>query len=124
MRAAPTTTTWSLEQLAPIVRYLDAIPTTTTTVDAIPDELFILIGRCEQPGDGWQGIAWDHRGSYNGGLGILNVNWTVAARNVGLPDPAYLATPAEQILGARDHARRHGFGGWSCWRAYHRQWGY
>lgn len=101
-------------------------PPSTTRPQAVgnDDRLFILIGRCEQPGNGWEGVNWTHRGSYNGGLGILNVNWTVAARALNLPSPAYLASPAQQIAGARYHAAHHSFNGWTCWRRYHRQWGY
>jgi hypothetical protein len=93
---------------------------------AYPDDLFLRIGRCEQPGNGWQGIQWDHHGSYNGGLGMLNANWSWYARSVpGVTAYAYDATPAQQIAGARWLALKvGGLNGWGCYNAHHVEWGY
>ena len=135
-RVPVTTTVYDLERLAPIVRYLTPPSSTASVVPArntknrpvsrglISDDLILRIGRCEQPGRGWAGIAWDHHGTYSGGLGLLNVNWRIAARALGLPLDAALATPAQQMAGFRYHAAHHGLNGWSCWTRWHRAWGY
>ena len=52
-------------------------------------DLWVRIGRCEQPGRGYKGINWSHRGpAYQGGLGFAASTWAAfrlsfMARNAG-----------------------------------------
>lgn len=83
--------------------------TSDPTVKAI-----LQIGRCEQPGHGWQGIAWDTHGSrYSGGLGFLNATWT-QYREPWMPANAGDATPLQQILVAEKLHDRYGWRPWGC----------
>ncbi len=39
-------------------------------------QALLRIARCEQPGDGWRGVRWDHPGpTYPGGMGVMVANW-------------------------------------------------
>lgn len=98
---------------------------TPTTPDAIGDdvEIWVAIGRCEQPGNGWRGVNWSHHGNgadggYQGGLGFYFGTWdaykggTSAANIANAGD----ATPMQQIEVARNVRAAHGYGAWGCGR--------
>lgn len=82
-------------------------------------ELWLRIGRCEQPGDGYAGINWTAQGTFGnglqggGGLGMSNGAW---AENGGLayaPVPSG-ATPNQQMTVAQRVRDRYGPGAWGC----------
>lgn len=134
---APTTTTTT------VVPVPTTVPTTTTTVkprpvvtappatqepapepevrgiavDGSDIETWVAIGRCEQPGDGWNGVWWSHRGpTYQGGLGFWYGTWDsfkqgTSAENI---DNAGDATWEQQMEVARKVRDRHGYRAWGC----------
>lgn len=77
------------------------------------DDWFFRLGRCEQPGSGYQGIQWDSRGAYNGGLGFLPATWDDTR------DPTWPANMADaiweqQVIAARRLYARYGPEPWGC----------
>ncbi len=63
------------------------------------------------------GMNWRHhsvgRNEYEGAPGFLHSSW-VAFRPAGAPLHAYQASPAQQLQGMRNIARRYGYSGWGC----------
>lgn len=79
-------------------------------------DYWAAIGRCEQPGNGWAGVRWDHPGpAYQGGLGFAASTWA-AFRLEGMPANAGSATPEEQMVVADVLYDRYGGSPWGCWR--------
>ena len=75
--------------------------------------LWLKVGRCEQPGNGYQGIAWNTRGpTYEGGLGFASSSWD-AYKPKGYPDNAGDATWRQQMVTANRLWHRVGWG-WGC----------
>lgn len=61
-------------------------------------DYWVAIGRCEQPGDGWAGVYWNHPGpSYQGGLGFYRGTWD-GYKPEGYPEDAGDATPQQQMV--------------------------
>lgn len=78
------------------------------------DEHWYAIGRCEQPGNGLGGVAWDtHSGTYEGGLGFALTTWA-QYRHPDMPLSAGDATPAQQIQVANDLWALDQGGPWGC----------
>lgn len=93
---------------------------TAVQTDAGDDiETWLAIGRCEQPGNGWGGVRWDHPGPrWGGGLGIYMENggtWAAFGGREYAPTPGQ-ATPMQQIQVARNVRARYGYGAWGCGR--------
>lgn len=79
-------------------------------------EYWAAMGRCEQPGDGWAGVRWDHPGpNYQGGLGFYNRTWDHWKLD-GYADNAGDATPEEQMIVADRVYDDVGAGAWGCSR--------
>lgn len=82
----------------------------------MPDnsEVWIRIGRCEQPGSGKWGIDWTHPGpQFQGGLGFYSGTWD-SYRPSGYPDEAGQATWRQQMNVANRVANDVGFSAWGC----------
>ena len=81
------------------------------------DEWFFALGRCEQPGNGYAGVAWDTRSSsYSGGLGFYNGTWSQYAPEV-LANPPGNAGDArwqDQVRVARHLYALYGPSPWGC----------
>lgn len=80
-------------------------------------DLWVKVGRCEQPGSGYQGVRWSHRGSgvdggYQGGLGFAASSWD-AYKPKGYPANAGDATWRQQMVVANRLWARAGWG-WGC----------
>jgi hypothetical protein len=106
------------------------VPTTTTAPEPEPPApqevvadagddiaIWIAMGRCEQPGDGWMGVRWSHRGpTYQGGLGFWYGTWDAYKRGTSAEniDNAGDATPMQQIEVARRVRDAHGYHAWGC----------
>jgi hypothetical protein len=77
-------------------------------------DLWVRIGRCEQPGRGYKGINWGHRGpAYQGGLGFAASTWagfrlSFMARNAG--DASW----RHQMWVANRLYARYGTSPWGC----------
>ena len=81
-----------------------------------PSEAWILrLARCEQPGNGWQGVNWSSRGGYPGGVGFLPGAWT-SVKNPEWPASMADAEPWMQIEAVRRLGAREGFTTrvWGC----------
>lgn len=77
-------------------------------------DLWIRIGRCEQPGRGYKGIYWSHPGpTYQGGLGFYHGTWD-AFKVKGMPDNAGDATWRQQMWVANRLYARYGTSPWGC----------
>lgn len=77
-------------------------------------DLWIRIGRCEQPGRGYGGVYWSHPGpSYQGGLGFYHGTWD-AFKVKGMPDNAGDATWRQQMWVANRLYARYGTSPWGC----------
>ena len=63
--------------------------------------MLVKIARCEQPGYGWNGVAWHQTRNYSfaGGMGMTNLNWDTFKRK-GQPDSMADATIIEQLWAA------------------------
>lgn len=78
-------------------------------------DLWIRIGRCEQPGDGYMGVNWSFDGAtYQGGLGIWAGNWD-SLKPRGYPADAGQADWRQQMEVANRLAANYGFGAWGCY---------
>lgn len=88
--------------------------TTTTTLAPYDESHWIAIGRCEQPGTGYQGIDWSAAGwngtqYFEGGLGIrADLYQSIAGKS------ALVSTPLEQMMTADIVLARYGPGAWGC----------
>jgi hypothetical protein len=78
-------------------------------------DLWIRIGRCEQPGSGYKGVNWSHTGpTYQGGLGMWYGNWT-SLKPSGFPSNAGYASWRQQMKVANKLASIYGFSAWGCY---------
>lgn len=75
-------------------------------------QLWIRVGRCEQPGNGKWGINWSMHGSFEGGLGFASSSWD-AYKPKGYPDSAGDATWRQQMVTANRLWKNAGWG-WGC----------
>lgn len=81
---------------------------------AVIEARWIAVGRCEQPGAGWMGVAWDTTSStFSGGLGFYNGTWTSWGGGEFAPN-AGLATPRQQMIVAERVMGSVGRGAWGC----------
>lgn len=77
-------------------------------------DLWIRIGRCEQPGSGYRGVNWSHPGPrYQGGLGFYSGTWA-AFKEPGMPSNAGSATWRQQMWVANKLYARYGTSPWGC----------
>ena len=77
-------------------------------------DLWVRIGRCEQPGGGYRGINWSHHGpTYQGGLGFWYGTWA-AFKEPGMPSNAGDATWRQQMWVANKLYARYGTSPWGC----------
>lgn len=77
-------------------------------------DLFVRIGRCEQPGSGYKGINWSHTGpTYQGGLGFWYGTWT-SFKYPGMPSNAGYATWRQQMRVANRLLAVYGTSPWGC----------
>jgi hypothetical protein len=79
--------------------------------------LWVAVGRCEQPGRGYKGVYWSHRGDggdggYQGGLGFWHRSWD-AFKPKGYPANAGDATWRQQMIVAQRLYDAVGWG-WGC----------
>lgn len=78
-------------------------------------DLWLRIGRCEQPGSGYGGVNWSHPGpTYQGGLGFYNATWD-GWKPAGYPADAGSATWRQQMIVANRVAASVGFTAWGCY---------
>ena len=77
-------------------------------------DLWIRIGRCEQPGSGYKGIYWSHPGPrYQGGLGFYSGTWA-AFKEPWMPSNAGAASWRAQMQVANKLYARYGTSPWGC----------
>jgi 3D (Asp-Asp-Asp) domain-containing protein len=77
-------------------------------------DLWVRIGRCEQPGRGYRGIRWSHPGpTYQGGLGFWYGTWQ-SFKYPGMPGNAGQATWRQQMKVANRLFRKYGTSPWGC----------
>jgi hypothetical protein len=82
-------------------------------------EIWLAMGRCEQPGNEWGGVRWSHPGpTYQGGLGFWYGTWDSFKQGTSAAgiDNAGQATPMQQIEVARKIRDRYGYRAWGCAR--------
>lgn len=113
-RPRPTTTTEPERELA-----TDPIESPTPEADTNGDDIdiWLAMGRCEQPGNEWGGVRWSHPGpTYQGGLGFWHGTWDQYKRGTSAAsiDNAGQATPMQQIEVARKIRDKHGYRAWGC----------
>jgi len=92
-----------------------AVPAAAAPRPPLPanHDLWLQVGRCEQPGKGYGGINWRHHGPrYEGGLGFYSGSWD-AYKPRGYPDNAGDATWRQQMVTANRLWARAGWG-WGC----------
>ena len=92
-----------------------AVPATAAPRPPLPanHDLWLKVGRCEQPGKGYGGIRWNHPGPrYQGGLGFYYRSWD-AYKPKGYPANAGDATWRQQMVVANRLWKRAGWG-WGC----------
>lgn len=78
-------------------------------------DLWIRIGRCEQPGSGYGGVNWSHPGpTYQGGLGFWYGTWD-GFKPHGFPADAGSATWRQQMKVANKLYDRYGGSPWGCY---------
>jgi len=77
--------------------------------------LWLAIGRCEQPGRGYGGVNWKHRGpTYQGGLGFWYGTWA-SFKEPKMPSNAGDASWRHQMWVANKlYARYGGTSPWGC----------
>jgi hypothetical protein len=77
-------------------------------------DLWIRIGRCEQPGKGYKGINWSHPGpTYQGGLGFWYGTWN-SFKYQSMPANAGSASWRQQMRVANRLLRKYGTSPWGC----------
>lgn len=77
-------------------------------------DLWIRIGKCEQPGSGYKGVNWSHTGpTYQGGLGFWYGTWS-GFKYPGMPSNAGYATWRQQMKVANRLYRAYGTSPWGC----------
>lgn len=77
-------------------------------------DLWLAIGRCEQPGPGYGGVYWAHTGpTYQGGLGFWYGTWS-SFRYPGMPSNAGYATWRQQMKVANRLYDAYGTSPWGC----------
>lgn len=77
-------------------------------------DLWVTIGRCEQPGSGYQGINWSHTGpTYQGGLGFWYGTWS-GFKYPGMPSNAGYASWRQQMKVANRLLSLYGTSPWGC----------
>lgn len=77
-------------------------------------DTWVRIGRCEQPGNGYKGINWSHKGpTYQGGLGFWYGTWQTF-KVKGMPNNAGYATWRQQMWVANRIYARYGTSAWGC----------
>jgi hypothetical protein len=75
-------------------------------------DLWLCIGKHEQPGPGYKGIYWSHPGpTYQGGLGIWYGNWD-SLKPAGYPSDAGQATWRQQMVVANRLMSIYGITAW------------
>jgi len=92
-----------------------AVPAAAAPRPPLPPhhDLWLRVGACEQPGKGYGGINWQHRGPrHEGGLGFYYGSWD-AYKPKGYPDNAGDATWRQQMNVANRLWARAGWG-WGC----------
>ena len=78
-------------------------------------DLWVRIGRCEQPGSGYRGVNWSHPGpTFQGGLGFWYGTWD-GYKPSGFPADAGQATWRQQMIVANRVAAAVGFTAWGCY---------
>ena len=77
-------------------------------------DLWVQIGRCEQPGSGYKGVNWSHTGpTFQGGLGFWYGTWT-GFKYPNMPSNAGYATWRQQMKVANRLYRMYGTNPWGC----------
>jgi hypothetical protein len=77
-------------------------------------DLWVKIGKCEQPGRGYKGINWSHTGpTYQGGLGFWYGTWS-GFKYKNMPSNAGYATWRQQMKVANRLHRLYGTSPWGC----------
>jgi len=77
-------------------------------------DLWVRIGRCEQPGAGYQGVNWSHTGpTFQGGLGFWYGTWS-GFKYPGMPSNAGYATWRQQMRVANRLYGMYGTSPWGC----------
>lgn len=77
-------------------------------------DLWVRIGRCEQPGRGYMGVNWSHRGpTYMGGLGFWYGTWA-SFKESWMPSNAGDASWRAQMIVANKLYARYGVSPWGC----------
>ena len=92
-----------------------AVPAAAASRPPLPANhaLWLRVAQCEQPGTGYGGVNWQHRGPrYEGGLGFFHGSWD-AYKPKGYPDNAGDATWRQQMVTANRLWARAGWG-WGC----------
>lgn len=121
--STPDTAAPVISTAAPSTTLPEPEPEPTTEPPAPPADtssdvdIWIAMGRCEQPGDGWEGVNWSHRGpTYQGGLGFWYGTWDTykAGTSAEGIDNAGDATPQQQMEVARNVRAAHGYHAWGC----------
>jgi hypothetical protein len=82
----------------------------------LPDnhDLWVAIGRCEQPGSGYKGINWSHTGpTYQGGLGFWYGTWS-GYKYPNMPSNAGYASWRQQMKVANRLLAMYGTSPWGC----------
>lgn len=98
---------------AAIVLAIAAVPAIAAPKPPANHDLWVKVGKCEQPGDGYKGVNWSHHGpAYQGGLGFAASSWD-AYKPKGYPDNAGDATWRQQMIVANRLWARAGWG-WGC----------
>lgn len=77
-------------------------------------DLWVAIGKCEQPGSGYMGVNWSHTGpTYQGGLGFWYGTWS-GFKYPGMPSNAGYATWRQQMKVANRLYDAYGTSPWGC----------
>lgn len=83
----------------------------------VPVERWASLGRCEQPGSGWRGVAWTHTGpSYLAGLGFARSTYA-HYKPAAYPWPPK-ATPWQIMVVAERVKADVGITAWGAWRCF------
>ena len=77
-------------------------------------DLWVAIGRCEQPGSGYKGVNWSHTGpTFQGGLGFWYGTWS-GFKYPNMPSNAGYATWRQQMKVANRLYQMYGTSPWGC----------